>query len=114
MKVFVYGSLKSNQSNHSVIEGAKYCGVSEVPCMIMYDLDAFPMIVESSDPADVVQIEIYNINVFLLRKLDRLEGYPNFYKRKVVWALNGIKGWIYYGDQHQVRSRNRIKNGIWK
>ena len=80
--VFVYGSLKNGFENSHYLKSAEFIGeaISLNPEFKMYSVhDGYPALTKGNE---FVKGEIYSINDLILRNLDILEGYPNFYNRK--------------------------------
>lgn len=109
--VFVYGTLKSGQSNHSLISPDKVGSVfigSAVTCSESYKISCnggFPMVQDTrvSGPNHYKIIgEIYTVDHNVLKRLDRLEGNGSLYartKRPFIVNIDGIAteipAWIY-------------------
>lgn len=110
MQVFVYGTLKSGHGNHRLLQGSKFLGRSTVDRFKMYSLGGFPAVVPSED--GVIQGEVYEVDDFTMTRLDRLEGYPNFYDRMIVSTEKG-PAWIYYMHTPPREDKSIIPNGVW-
>jgi len=82
-KVLVYGSLKKGFGNHHILENARFLGKAVTsPEFTMLHLGGFPGIVRGGETA--ITGEVYEVDAATLRRLDRLEGHPNFYRRDVI------------------------------
>lgn len=102
--VFVYGTLKAGQSNHSHhLTGATFVGkaVTANP-YDMRDNGGFPVVFPSGDKP--VSGEVYEIGATHLAGLDRLEGHPRFFRREEVQVkvddpipLGDKTCWMYFG-----------------
>lgn len=79
MLVFVYGTLKKGFGNHHLLHNCPYKGKGHIQGTKMLNLGAFPGMIP--DESKKVQGELYEINEFTLKRLDRLEGHPHFYTR---------------------------------
>ena len=96
-KVFVYGTLKAGNSMrgidkispNSVIVGK---AVTTYPDYDMIDLGAFPGAITGNMH---IEGEVWDIDEETFHILDQIEGYPNFYNRKIVDTTQG-KAWMYY------------------
>ena len=56
---------------------------------LMYDAGAFPMVRVLQESDNVyykghIRGELYEVNPITMRRLDALEGHPNFYKRELI------------------------------
>lgn len=111
INVFVYGSLKQGFHNHIWMEeiGAKYigkCSTEKIFDMIsMYD--SYPGLINGEYG---INGELYEIDSMDIYHLDRLEGYPNYYDRKVINVKmdNGVeyKAICYILSNEVQQSRN--------
>lgn len=111
IKVAVYGTLKIGGALHGNMKSinAVFNEKKVIPGFKMYDLGPFPAVVK--DDVSEISVEIYNINEEGLARLDRVEGYPNFYNR--MQLEDG--SWIYFMDKSKVSSDwTIIKDGNWK
>ena len=104
--VMVYGSLKKGFGNHSLIQSSKLIGdvvTEEVFGMVSFG--GFPGLLDPSYYQNSshfrIQGELYEVTPETFARLDRLEGYPSFYNRKIITAKDIKDGeyydcWIYY------------------
>lgn len=108
--IFVYGSLKQNFHNHSLMENisatfiGNCCTVFPIYDMISMN-DSYPAVINGNF---YISGELYEINEKDIEKLDSLEGYPNFYDRILTKVVldNGL---IYYPFLY-ILSETFIKN----
>ncbi|XP_017766841.1 PREDICTED: putative gamma-glutamylcyclotransferase CG2811 isoform X2 [Eufriesea mexicana] len=120
-RVFVYGTLKRGEPNHSLIQDAangyaKFLGLGKTstpyPLIIATQYN-IPFLLKKPGFGHHVFGEIYDVDTKMLKKLDELEEHPTFYERSqedVHWATEGkakstdnfdevstlIKVWIYF------------------
>ena len=136
--VFVYGTLKKGFYNHANrLDGsagyAKFIKNDWVNGQL-YDLGVFPAAVlnynadlDGSNESEITQLqtptamppqkifgEVYEIDMNVLQKLDRLEGYPAYYNRSKVKTRSGLEVWIYHMDSDSVQGNPIIESGIWE
>ena len=116
--VFVYGTLKRFQPNHSLLKEAKYLGTATCSGILL-DLGMFPALLECADGGQNVEGELFEVkDQAMWDSLDRLEGHPNHYKRLPIQTSNG---WAYtyiyqrydqnnHGKYHMVNYGNWHKN----
>ena len=113
-RVAVYGSLRKGLRNHTLLEQATYIGDSEVQGFKMYSMGGFPFCTEvQATASDIVQVEVYEVDQLQFRSLDRLEGYPSFYNRKLVVTSYGL-AWMYYINDNDVERYPFVESGDWK
>lgn len=121
-KVFVYGSLRKELGNdiNLMAERAgseiEYLGMDTIEAE-MYSLVWYPAIVFSGVSGKSVQVlgEVYEVKTNqedMLKRLDALEGYPDYYNRKLIDTEFG-KAWVYF---HESPPREGIlmATGDWK
>jgi gamma-glutamylcyclotransferase (GGCT)/AIG2-like uncharacterized protein YtfP len=111
--VFVYGSLKRDQSNHQQLQGCSWQGEAWLAGLALYDLGPFPMAVASDDPHQRLEGEVYAVNAAQLLELDRFEGVPRLYQRQLHRLRDGRSVWVYVGRLQQVRYVPLIASGRW-
>lgn len=114
--VAVYGSLLSGLGNHPVIQGSKFVAHTETKDMfkiVDYARGCFPA-VTLDDAVSPIVVEVYEVeDEWTARRLDGLEGYPNFYNRTIVPLVNGMKAWIYHIED-KLEDEDTIVSGDWK
>lgn len=106
-KVFVYGTLKTGGalrgmdtiSEESVLVGR---AKTEYPDYDMIDLGSFPGVVSGTK---FIQGEVWEVNEETFQVLDQIEGYPDFYDRKLVHTTEG-KAWMYYLPEPALYNRS--------
>lgn len=114
--VAVYGSLLSGFGNHRLLEQSNFLGQSEITGFEMYSLGGFPVICPVENKS-VVQAEIYQVDDTTMARLDRLEGYPNFYNRQEVSVQVAGKvesAWVYFMSNPPNYAQDKIETGSWR
>lgn len=120
--VIVYGTLRQGYGNHRLIEqsGLGYVGTDKVDGFEMFPVGhgAFPFVREAGQGNKVV-VEVYCAHsprhlAAAMQRLDRLEGYPHMYNRKLVQTETGLIGWIYFdSDFHFGTNGKKVESGDW-
>lgn len=110
MKVFVYGTLMRDRSNHQAfLSFAEYLGTGTITGYGLYDLGWYPGIVPKDNES--VAGEVYQIDQAILKRLDELEDEGELYKRKweTIYMDNGqeIQAWVYVYLQ-VVREKDKV------
>jgi gamma-glutamylaminecyclotransferase len=109
-RVFVYGTLRKDQVNHYLLEGAGFLGFyTTAPIYKMFDLGAYPGVTKGGRTA--IQGEVYAVDTRIMADLDQLEGYPIDYTRAHIPTPWG-RAWIYL-YRRSLRDRNAIPSGVW-
>lgn len=103
--VFVYGSLKRDHFNFSVLREGEGEFVKEVTipgfCLVKLCV-SYPTALQDDSGREVIYAEAFLVSNGLLEKLDRLEGHPRseiFQRRRVTTDL-GLEGWMYCCTDH--------------
>jgi gamma-glutamylcyclotransferase (GGCT)/AIG2-like uncharacterized protein YtfP len=98
-KVFVYGTLKKGNSvrglNMFRDRGVEYVSdaVTTEAEFSLYDLGAFPAVTSSGN--NRISGEVWEVDENMMKVLDDIEGYPEFYNRMEIKTTQG-KAWMYY------------------
>lgn len=92
--VGVYGTLRKGFGNHSYLANAKFVGSGKTFDRYRMTASGVPFLLQgpNADGAKHVTIEVYSVNEWQLKSLDRLEGHPTWYKREKIGIRldNGI------------------------
>ncbi len=107
--MFVYGTLKKGYGNHFIMDGAKYLSEAYIVGWEMRDLGGFPAITKSD--GGKVHGEMYIVSPQVLKRADKLEGYPSLFNREKVKSDKGFDAWVYYME-HETKS-TVIESGRW-
>ncbi|XP_076678997.1 putative gamma-glutamylcyclotransferase CG2811 isoform X1 [Andrena cerasifolii] len=88
-RVFVYGTLKRGEPNHSLIQDAangyaKFLGLGKTTVaypLIIATKYNIPFLLKKPGLGHHVLGEVYDVDTHMLKKLDELEEHPTFYER---------------------------------
>jgi gamma-glutamylaminecyclotransferase len=108
--VFVYGTLKRGHMNHRILEhgNAEFLGTAATLRDHSLFVDGLPYLVEGTheDPGShQVRGELYKVDAETMASLDRLEGHPRFYERRLARFVYSDRhtpdgaaprAWVYY------------------
>ena len=112
--VAVYGSLRKGLHNHRVLGTDRdLIGEGIVKGFGMYSLGAYPALSREGTHTDVV-VELYHVTDKSMVDLDRLEGFPKYYTRKLCPILIGgetVPAWVYY--MKGVIAEGFVPSGDW-
>lgn len=115
--VFVYGSLLSGLQNHDYLGDAELLGTATLAPGVyaMLDLGSFPGLVDDPD-GPRIQGEVYRVDALTLRRLDRLEGHPAFYRRRLVGVEAGPvrAAWVYVLEGRRPNGPEPVASGDWR
>ena len=115
MLVFVYGSLKRGFYNNYWLRDATFIREAKIRLPYqMIDMGDYPALVPSKRK-NLIQGEIFKVTSPILKDLDRLEGVPNFYKRRIT-KFRGDEVWVYFLPDPEKYGDNLtpVPSGIWK
>ena len=115
-KVAVYGSLLTDLGNHGLLEESTLLGDFRVILPFkMISLGGFPGLLES-DISNYISLEIYEVDEDTSKSLDRLEGYPHFYNKKVIPITEGYEAVeIYFlNNERGYNDHTVVESGDWK
>jgi gamma-glutamylcyclotransferase (GGCT)/AIG2-like uncharacterized protein YtfP len=111
MMLAVYGTLKSGFTNNILLGGSTYIGTDTLEGYKMYDLGFFPGVLESDNPEDTIEVELWDIDEATLRGCDRLEGYvPDWPESSLFLRKETDEGHIIYIFND--RSGNLLKDDL--
>jgi len=118
--VFVYGTLKRDFGNHHLLNGSKFIGKALTKEKYALYVSGIPFVIEN-EPVSQIAGEVYKVDEKTLVRLDRLEGHPGWYCRKIVdvsvdgrdgdAAERKMKAWIYF---FPIREGMLVESGIFK
>jgi gamma-glutamylcyclotransferase (GGCT)/AIG2-like uncharacterized protein YtfP len=111
--LFVYGTLRTGESRHSVMYDADYLGVYEsIPKYTMYDLGSFPCITFGGKTSIVG--DVFETDDGILETCDSIEGHPDFYTRMPIELLDkSIMAEAYFLNNYNMNTYKPIKQGNW-
>ena len=88
--VFVYGTLKKGRGNHHLLASSDFIGNVHTSEKFLLFHCGFPLVRKPTEEEDygtyyqaTVKGEVYRVTPPVLASLDRLEGHPRFYERRV-------------------------------
>ena len=93
--VFVYGTLRHRYGNHTLLGGAKYIGDALTYEKYTMTGGGIPYVCPYEPTCRIVG-EVYKVTPLILKRLDRLEGHPQFYYRVIIRTNTGRRAWIYF------------------
>ncbi len=107
VNVFVYGTLKRNETNHGVMKSAngEFITEAKLPGYYMVNTPWCPFAAKSDNDDDYIEGELYKVPAEKLHILDRLEGYPQLYDRDTV-NIKDLDAFIYV-------NRNKVEMGAY-
>lgn len=98
--VAVYGTLKKGYSNYNrYLTGSKHVGAGKTKEKYPLVIKGLPYLIDEGGKGYNVEVDVFKVSDPVLAELDRLEGHPNWYRRKQIPIV--VKGkeltcWIYF------------------
>ena len=112
--IFVYGSLLAGESNHRVLQGCKFLGEVKTKCGYeLVNLGLYPAMV-IGDGQKQVKGALYLVSKSVLRRMDHLEGHPDYYRRVHIALEDGRKVQSYLLPRQQAAGFPLIDSGDWR
>jgi len=98
--VAVYGTLKKGYSNYNhYLTSSKHLGKGETKDKYPLVIQGLPYLIEKKGVGHNVEVDVFKVSGGILAQLDRLEGHPNWYRRKQIEIKMKDKTltcWIYF------------------
>lgn len=105
IKVAVYGTLKRGKGNSRLLSDSTFLGTAGTdPNFSMISFGGFPGVLDGNQSIHVEIFEVKDLDV--LRRLDSLEGHPDFFEREEVGVRMDDTGevgkaWMYSVRKHK-------------
>lgn len=103
--VFVYGSLKKYGSLYGYLKESEFVGDARIETgdFVMRDIGAYPALQKvEQESGSLIKGELYIIDHDTLSDLDKAEGFPALYNRKLIEVTVGndtFMAWVYHIDK---------------
>ena len=111
--IAVYGTLKKGYSNyHHYLSASKFIAKGNTKSKYPLVISGLPYLIEKSGQGHHVEVDIFKVSSGVLAQLDRLEGHPDWYRRKQVdvTTKNGVlKCWIYFNIRETADGKEHHK-----
>lgn len=115
--VLVYGTLRQGGYNHSLMGEAEFLASLKLSGFTMVSLGSYPAVYLDAQAEEAIYAELYTVDAATFARLDRLEGYPEFYNRSQVEVslVNGqqVNAWIYHMTKEELSGKEKVKGGDW-
>lgn len=98
--VAVYGTLKKGYNNYNnYLTSSKHVGAGKTKEKYPLIISGLPYLIEERGQGYNVEVDVFKVSDPVLANLDRLEGHPNWYRRKRIPII--VKGkelmcWVYF------------------
>ncbi len=100
--LFAYGTLKRGQSNHRVLRKARaeFAGAGRTVQSFPLVVSGLPFLLDVPGRGHRVRGELYRVGAPHWPALDRFEGHPDLYHRRLVEVETGdgqrVEAWAYF------------------
>ena len=118
VRIFVYGSLKTDLPNNILLQKADAVRVgldSIVGEYKMLDFGAFPALIygDKGTPLEV-KGEVWAGDEDMLASIDMLENHPVFFSRSKTVTEGGLRVWVYMlKEEWENEAEDYIEDGLW-
>jgi gamma-glutamylcyclotransferase (GGCT)/AIG2-like uncharacterized protein YtfP len=83
--LFVYGTLKTDQSSHALLAGQEFLGPARTrPLYRLYGIGWHPGLVLDRSAGLEIHGELWAVDEPTLARLDKYEGVPSYFRREAV------------------------------
>lgn len=97
--LFTYGTLKRGFSNNHLLESSKYAGTAKTLGKYSLYESGIPFVFKGEAVSHIYG-ELYLVDELTLKIIDRLEGHPEWYRRKEVKVVTEkeetVTAWLYF------------------
>jgi gamma-glutamylaminecyclotransferase len=102
-KVFVYGTLMTGFENHIYMSKSRLLGKAMTMKKFYMTARFIPFVSDvENEKSNYIIGEVYEVDSQSLNSIDRLEGHPDFYKRKEIDVRlddgSTMKCWMYFSE----------------
>jgi gamma-glutamylcyclotransferase (GGCT)/AIG2-like uncharacterized protein YtfP len=101
--IAVYGTLRKGNSNYwSYLYGSTHVGKGKTQDKYPLLIEGLPYLIDKKGVGHNVSVDVFKITDSTLKKIDGLEGHPNWYKRKQITIMVGKKEvlcWVYFNPK---------------
>lgn len=111
--IFVYGTLRKDQSNHHLLAGAEFLSYGRTPAKYrLVSMGGYPAMLHDGEIS--VYGEIYSATPEMVKRMDHLEGHPDYYRRTPIVLADGVEVEAYIcQDEGSAGGRPAISSGDW-
>ena len=104
--VAVYGTLKKGYNNYNnYLTTSKYMGSGHTQDKYPLIIKGLPYMIEQVGQGHNVEVDVFKVSDPVLASLDKLEGHPNWYRRKQIpVSMHGktLSCWLYFNISEEV------------
>ena len=112
--VAVYGTLKKGYNNYNnYLTTSKYMGSGKTQDKYPLIIKGLPYMIEQAGQGHNVEVDVFKVSDPVLANLDKLEGHPNWYRRKQIpVTMHGktLTCWLYFSLSEQVGNQPMHKS----
>lgn len=112
--LFVYGSLRRGDYNHSRtgLGEAKYLGTKLIPNFYLRHNGYFPAAFEHGDPDMCIVVDVYDVTDYDTQWIDWMEEGAGYDKTEVM-SLDGTRGMMYtMSEDNEEYFRNEVPHNL--
>ena len=98
--LLVYGTLKRDKSNHRKLGLSEFIGEATTaqPYLILQDSNIhYPFLLDI--PVAPITGELYKVSDTTITEIDRFEGHPHFFERRLIKLIDRREAFTYFYKQ---------------
>lgn len=107
----VYGTLKRGNGNYNYyLSDSKFVGAGTTKDKYPLIVNGLPYLIDKEGFGHNVEVDVFKVSDEVLRDIDRLEGHPNWYNRRMIPIVVGnktINCWVYFNGK-ELRSGEKM------
>ena len=111
-RVAVYGTLKRGYSNYNYyLTDSTYVGSGVTEDKYPLIIKGLPYMIEQKGIGYNVNVDVFSVSDEVLQDLDRLEGHPTWYRRKLVNILvnrERVSCWLYFNIMQDITANDTL------
>ena len=88
--LFVYGTLCKGKNNFRFLNDSKFLGYYHTDNNFSLVITGLPFMIRRK--GDGVSGQLYRVDDYTLKRIDKLEGHPDFYKREEIYVYDTETG----------------------
>lgn len=101
--VAAYGTLREGYGNNRLIPEGSHIGKGKTLERYTMTSSGIPFV--SKTPTTQIVVDVYSIDEDTLKRLDRLEGHPDWYEREIIPIVMDdstvLNAWLYFNNDYE-------------
>ncbi len=115
--IFVYGTLMSGFGNNALLKNSRLVEAATTEDNLVLLANSIPYLLDEEGKS-YVRGEIYEVNENSLKKIDQLEGHPDWYSRKIISVVTDLgdkmEAWVYFMPRSKAGNATVVESGDYR